>query len=266
MKIIDFQGVAILMQNDVRRLFQHKYNIPLAALTVLLFCLYSFLSNGRPETPGAPFNHLLLKFHFFCFPMLLFIGGALFTDFVFAPLLDRNQGKVFLSTPASDLEKMAAKWILSGLLFPLAVLVLYQLFVLLSGLLIYQLLGIHLTGFSLIDPFAWSWIALYVGLQPMFLLGAISLGRFAALKTALIGVALLVVATIVLWAIFSLTTSDPPSLTQLLIAYISPVSDFQLQISSAHLFAYLKPLMLSIGAPLLLLTAWFKFKEKEVNL
>ena len=202
----------------------------------------------------------------------MLIGGILFTDYVFADLTKRSHGSVFLNLPANRLEKVAGKWILTALIFPVFALVLYQIFALFGNWFVESSLGLQLVALPLFDAFIWKWVLVYISLQSVFFLGAMSLGRFASVKTVLVLTVIFTISSFLLSGSLKLLVSDLPlhisfwgvgfsdMLPSSFVASIANLREVEASLAKATL-----PIFLILPAPLLLLVSFFKYTEKEVT-
>ncbi len=117
------------------------------------------------------------------YPLMLFIGGYIVTSVAFNDLHHPQRSYVYLTLPASNLEKFLSKLLLTTLGYVLGTLVLYFLFSVLMSLINVTFFG-H--GYPLFNPFdevVWTTIGIYVITQSIFLLGAAFFRKNAFLKT-----------------------------------------------------------------------------------
>lgn len=267
------QRIAMLIHNDIQRVYKLSAIVAATGLFVLFLILYLPLSSNSPSNQGAFFSEYhLLKAHYNLFWVVLFTGGLLFTNFVLADLVPRRRRKLFLTLPASNLEKIAAKWVLTGLLFPLATLLLYWLLVLFTGWVTGRTLGLELVDMPLRDGFLWRWVLTYIGLQPIFFLGTLSLRRFGAVKTVLIAAGVGFLISAIFNISIYLLVPDPPAGISFWgwavfdhLPVISGYSSPEISRLNAQTPWIKLPDLLMLLSPLFLLTSFLKLQEKEIT-
>ena len=188
MKTIEFslRRISLLIGRDVRKVYRLSGIVLAAGFVVLAILLFqSFSDLGGVQREFYEGSNDLLMFHFEFFPIALLISGILFTDYVFAGLISRPGRAAYVSLPATNLEKLTAKWLLTALIFPVVFLLFYQVFALFAGRVIYQSFGWRLVELPLFDAWLWSRVLLYMMVHAFFFLGALTFRRFAAFKTVL---------------------------------------------------------------------------------
>ena len=160
-----------LIKNDVVTNYRTLLTAAGAALGILLFINFiSMLSTGEPAVS--------LVFY----PLILFIGGYLITSLSFNDLHHPQRSYVFLTLPASNLEKFLSKLVLTTVGYVLGTLILYFLFsVLMStvNLIIFQ------ESHPLFNPFdrvIWITIGVYLITQSIFMVGAVYFRKHAFIK------------------------------------------------------------------------------------
>lgn len=267
---ISIRRIGLLIRNDIQRVGKMTGMVVAAVLFVSFFAQYLPLSSKAAGNPIVPFlsDYELLKAHYDHFGWVLFLGGVLFTSYVLADLNAQGFRQLFLMLPASSLEKVGAKWVLTGLIFPVLLLFLTWLFVLFSGWVIDRSLGLQLVGMSLFDGYFWRWVGLYMGLQPIFFLGAITFHRFAAVKTFLaMGVAMVFLSIVFSVSLVLLLSEAPYSVSfwdwvvfeQVPVSATADLRNLYAQAPGLKL-----PYLLIMLSPLFLLISFHKFKEKEI--
>lgn len=125
------------------------------------------------------------SFHEVFFPLTLLLGGTVFTAASFQELNDAPGRAFYLSLPASQLEKLASKLIVSGPVYALVSLVLYSLFSVTVYGLSQAFFGLGHPLFDPFDPAVWFLVRVYLVTQALFLLGSIWFRSNAFLKTLL---------------------------------------------------------------------------------
>ena len=116
------QRVAWLIRNDI---WEGYKLVGVIALAVFGFFLFPYLNLDLNEDPT---RHELL------YNLLLFVGGFIFTSIIFRELYTKPRGQFYLTLPASHLEKITSKWLLSAILYPIGVTIGYWLFSIMGNL------------------------------------------------------------------------------------------------------------------------------------
>lgn len=202
---LSLKRIGLLIWSDLNITFRRDLLIICGLLAV---CFWFFLvvtpDSSMPEyahPPRLP-DYLVgtVKFHLSFFPITLFAGGFIFTSLSFRELNKKSSRQFFLSLPAANSEKVVSKWLISGLLFPIAWMLVYQLFAFFT----YSWVagdGFMMVHFSILDPLNWIWVGIYALLQSVFFLGAISFPQFSLIKTVL---ALFVIGLFI-WLVYEVT-------------------------------------------------------------
>lgn len=216
-------------------------------------------------------DHLLgrSKFHISFFPISLLLSGFLFTSLSYPELKHAATRTFYLGLPAGNLEKVFSKWLLTAVLFPLVWILVYQLFALYTDHW-YRGTGFEMVHLSLFDPWLWLWWGVYVLLQSIFFLGTVAMPRFSLVKTAVI-LAILVFLLVQLFD-FSLYTVLPIFSDETAELAGRNPADFHGYESrfgeqqAAYMDRLPKLFFMVFGlliSPFLLITSYFKLKEKE---
>jgi hypothetical protein len=150
-------------------------------------------------------------FHRNAYLVIFFPGGILLTTRAFRDLHDPVKGFSWLLLPASSLEKILSRILLTTLVYSFGSLVIYLLFSLFSeGINMLVLRRCHLI-FDPFDPVIFKSIGIYLVVQAPFLTGAVYFKKHALSKTILflifsiliIGVGLLIAMRIIFGEGFS---------------------------------------------------------------
>jgi len=176
---LNFKRVFQLMKIDV---VTHKKTILLTAITIALaLVLFPVHVTSTPST------------YFF----LLFAGGFIITGFSFKDLHQPQKAHQYLTLPASHLEKWTSKWLLTSVIYAIALFVVYYGFALL-GLVVNQFIfNKVLILFNPLTPAIWITICKYIILQSIVLLGAVIFKKNVLIKLALcLGALMFVVSTL----------------------------------------------------------------------
>jgi hypothetical protein len=159
--------------------------------------LVSVLANlGR----SSQFVHMQL------FMPLMYIGGFVFTSLAFRELHQGEQSYFYLNLPASSLEKLISKLLVTSVGYAIGALVFYSLVSLLSEGVNRLIFGYGHPLFNPVSREVLFSVAVYLVTQSIFLLGSVYFRKLAFLKTVIawnvfaIGTAILVGLTT--WLIF----------------------------------------------------------------
>jgi hypothetical protein len=191
----------------------------------------------------------------------MFIGGFIFTSNFFGEMHQIQKSYSFLTLPVSINERLAAGWILTGILFPLFSLLVMAAIVFSANLVMN--FTVDMAPFqSVFSNTSMKLIKIYIITQSIFLFGSVYFRKNNFLKTLL---ALIVVSLILNiytgllgWALFGTFNSDmmvidgnnlTPAMNQLFTNHIPYISKF--------VFNYLV-------LPFFMVTTWFGLKERQV--
>lgn len=129
---------------------------------------------------------------------IFFVGGYIFTSTIFSELRTAHRGYLYLTLPASALEKLVVAWFISSILYVIASIVAFYVINLLLILVGFLTNSQPVPLFNFIDTWMLKMFAIYIVTQSVFLLGAIYFRGVNFLKTLL---ALFVINLVI--AIFS---------------------------------------------------------------
>ena len=191
-----------VFRNDLFQLWRRIWIATLALAGIGLIC---YLTNTDPDTAAQPAIYLVL------FPAALLGGGLILTGTIFTDLHHPLQSAQYLTLPCSNLERFVSRYLLTGLLYYLYVLVVYAVFDWAAGALaevIRDKRGLPFAPFSPQMREATLW---YFGLHALVFSGAVYFRSFTLIKTALsvviagLGLALLYLITVrvVFWDHFT---------------------------------------------------------------
>jgi hypothetical protein len=222
-----------------------------ATAVVLLITYLAWGGDMNPHSDDG-FNEVF-------FPLVLMIGGFWFSAGIYRELNTAQERQLYLSLPASTLEKYTSKFLLSSIGFIIAVIIFYSVFNLIGRGLVNVIYGHTPPGFNPFGGHNLLIFKLYLVLQSIFLLGGIAFDKFAFFKTnaaimvTCIGV--LLVSGLFFYLIFgTLIHRKEEGLMPSI-----PLQEFAngpLETISKYLFYALAPLFWVIG--------YFRLKEKEV--
>ncbi len=227
--------------------------IGLGAVAGLMIFILSMtvIFGHRPLESGAFFG-LIMPF--------FFAGGYVFTSTIFSELRSSHRGYLYLTLPASTLEKLIVSWFISSILYVAAgivIMFLINLF-LMAVSVIFSASQVPL--FNLFDHSALIMYAVYMVTQSVFVLGAVYFRGANFLKTLL---SLFVISFII--AIYT-------SLAARLIVFHNFYSihfDNNMPETWQNFFAYtfapvIKALFWYCLAPFFLVVSYFRLKERQV--
>lgn len=244
-----------LMKNDIVTNYRKLLIAAGAALGVLLF--FNIISMFGSSGPAAS---LVL------YPQLLFIVGLLKTSSSFKDLHHPQRSYVYLTLPASNLEKFLSKLAVTTVGHVLATLVLFFTFsVLMAAIspLIFQ------QSYPLFNPFdriVLVLISIYIIVQSIFMVGAVYFRKNAFVKTLfslfMLQIALALFVGILVKLVF-IGYFEGWHFTFDAIRLSSPVVEQQLENFFWGFAQFMKFLFYWILAPVLWLVSYFRLKETE---
>jgi len=132
------------------------------------------------------------------FYLFFFFGGLIFTSNMFSELHREDSSYRYLTLPASTLEKLISKWILSSIAFIIVSFVGIQLVILLGAVISTAFFEVEFHVINILKNEFLSGAAHYLVIQSIFFLGACAFKNHNFLKTLL---AIFVVGAVV--SIFS---------------------------------------------------------------
>jgi len=189
-----------------------------------------------------------------------FAGGYVFTSTIFSELKTSHRGYLYLTLPASTLEKLLVSWLITSVLYIAAsIVVMFVINLLLMTVaIIFSSNPVPL--FNLFDPSVLKVYAIYLVTQSVFVLGAIYFRSVNFLKTILsLFVIILIIAIysslaarlIVFHNFYSMHFGDdlPESMKDFFVNIFAPA---------------MKVLFWYCLAPFFLIVSYFRLKEREV--
>jgi len=198
----------------------------------------------------------------------LFILGTVFTSSSFNELNNKSSAHHYLSIPASHLEKLISKWLVTGILFVIVLNVFYFLFWVFSNFLTESLQSMSA---SMFNPFEsrselqgktpWFFCMLYLAAHTVYLAGAVHFRKYAYFKTiiaqTLISILVIGIISLVGSIIFMDVMGGDST--------YSVQTDDKFKSVIENIFPAIGKLMLFVVLPLwMLVYSFFKLKETEV--
>ncbi len=250
------QRIGYLIRKDI---WESRKITGIVGMAVFGFIFMIFMSFPRrsEETP-----------HEVLYPMLLFIGGFIFTSIIFRELYTKPRGQFYLTIPASNFEKVSSKWLISAILYPIAITIFYWLFSIIANGIYAYWYGEPRVGFMT------DWmrelkdlIPFYIVFQAIFFLGAITFTKYNIFKTFFSLFVFGIFLTIVFAFIFRFVMWDHFNGMHLEPQYngmdLEPSNSIQLFVED-YVLGALKYVFWLGFAPFLLLVSYFKLKEREI--
>ncbi|MEM8528164.1 MAG: hypothetical protein AAGG68_26205 [Bacteroidota bacterium] len=200
------ERLGLLLRKDFNQIRKTGLIITGVGFLILFLTFYHSLSN---ELTGYYNQNPNFNYHNFrtlvdLFAVLFLVVGFVFTSIAYSDLIRVPKAQNYLSLPATTFEKWMSKWLLTAVAFPIAFLLLYQVFSWFCYA-VGQSMGVEIITLPLFDPYVWRITSYYLVFQSIFLLGAVSLPKVSFFKTIAVGIGLVVVAllvaNLVLWII-----------------------------------------------------------------
>lgn len=193
-----------------------------------------------------------------------FIVGFIFTSIVFSELNSPHRGYMYLTLPASALEKLASAWLICSIGF-----VLY--FLVVMYLLNFYFIGIaalfttkSVSVFNLFDPGILKIFGVYLVTQSVFFLGSLYFRRLNFLKTVLalfvVSFAIALFSSILSKILFFSHSGNMPWWAMNISNHQAGMKHFAEDI----IVPAAKILFWGCTAPFFLLVSYYRLKEREV--
>ena len=149
------------------------------------------LMNAAGEPSGDP---EFIDFHYLWYPILLLLGGLIFTSRAFNELDEKTGAHHYLTLPASTLEKFTSKWLITSIGFALLFSISYWLYTMIANGLCTGIFGEAPKTFSLFETHheydgnsVMIFVKFYLAIQTIYLVGAIMFRKYVVFKTPLAG-------------------------------------------------------------------------------
>ncbi|WP_343744353.1 hypothetical protein [Chitinophaga sp.] len=202
----------------------------------------------------------------------LFFGGLLFTSMAFSDLANKEKGSQFLMLPASQFEKFLTIFLVTTVGY----LLVYHIAAYSALLFLNRVSLIRHEVSLLIDWEFLDWkdghiyiYFAYIFFHAVFLLGAVSFGRLAFIKTLvtilLCLVCLYLLNTLFVWILFGRNTPTPFQNAPFILVGTHggkfKTDVFVISEKMVHSYAFIAQYVL---APVLWTIAYFRLKDKEI--
>jgi hypothetical protein len=165
-----------LFSNDVLQQWRKLWISTLALAGIGLIC---YVTNVDPNAAERPAIHVVL------FSAVLLAGGFILTSTIFADMHHPLQSAQYLTLPCSGLERFLGRYLLTGPVYYLYVLIAYAVFDLVAALISDELRGVRAAAFAPFSPKMRDITLCYFGLHALVITGAIYFRSYALIKTAL---------------------------------------------------------------------------------
>ena len=165
-----------LFRNDVLQQWRKIWISTLALLGIGLIC---YVTNVDPLAAERPEIYAVL------FPVALIAGGLALTSMIFTDMHHPLQSAQYLTLPCSILERFLSRYLLTGPLFYLYVLVGYAIFDWAAALIAEAIMGTRGAAFAPFSPKMRDVTLYYFGLHALMFAGAIYFRSYALIKAAL---------------------------------------------------------------------------------
>ena len=161
--------------NDFLAQYKKVLLVSGGALAIGLFVCYVSVPAGMDSEQPRLFQVL--------FPICLLFGGAAFTSIIYSDMHHPLERYHCLMLPLSALERFISRYLLTGPLYLLYVIVFYWLFEQVAALLTETAFDNRAASFSLYAPFMKDYIKAFFAGHAVMLLGAIYFRGYALPKT-----------------------------------------------------------------------------------
>ncbi len=261
-KSFDINRIGLLIKKEL--FYQRRAPwVIVGAVFIVLMVFHLLMASEAPGENDLPSNHVI-----FYILTLVFLG-TIFTSAAFNELNNKSEAHHYLSIPASHLEKLISKWLVTGVLFILAFNIFYWIYAMFSNVLSSFFFDVsadmwnpfeprqQLNGFT---PFFIS--KFYLATHTVYLAGAVYFRKFAYFKTM---IAQTVITVLVLGTIASVGYLFFRDLPNGNLAHIQITQDSHFVKAIGDVLPTIGKLMLWIVLPLWMLSfSYFKLKETEV--
>jgi hypothetical protein len=176
MNTFDLSRFLRLFSNDVLQQWRRVWISTLALAGIGLIC---YVTNVDPNAAERP------EIDMFLFSAVLLAGGFVLTSTVFADMHHPLQSAQYLTLPCSALERFLGRYLLTGPVYYLYVLIAYAIFDVVAALISDELIGVRAAAFAPFSSKIREVTLYYFGLHALVFGGAIYFRSYALIKTAL---------------------------------------------------------------------------------
>jgi len=261
-KAFDLSRVGLLIKKEL--FYQRKAPwIIIGGVFVFLLFLNLLMSSENPGPNDLPANQL------FFYVSTLLILGTIFTSSAFTELNSKSSAHHYLSIPASSLEKIVSKWLVTGIFYVIAFNIFYFIFCIISSALTHYFFDQTFLVFNPLEPRfelnAWRPILfsqLYLSLHTVYLAGSVYFRKYAYFKTMIAQSFILLSLIGLIMCIASLFFADV-WMNGINLAHID-IGDGTKNLVE-NILPVIGKIMLWFVFPLWMLTySYFKLKETEI--
>ncbi len=173
-RYLSTKRLLLLVRKD---LFIEKKFLAITPVTIgLLIIIASFMGALNRNNPD---------FHLSFYTFLLYTIGIIITSKIFTEMHSLKKNHFWYMTPASDLEKFLSRFIISAVIWPVFLLILYSAVSILSEVINNFTLGYRNNPLSPFNIVIWKRIGHYILIQSMFLYGAALFKKHQLIKMGL---------------------------------------------------------------------------------
>lgn len=207
------------------------------------------------EEPGIDQEAFVVLYY-----VALFIGGFFLTSRIFSEMQSQETAIHYMTLPVSNLEKLITGWLYSSIFFLIISLVFIYITYYIAAIFALMILGTNLIPLNI---FEWDFLlltAIYLVLQPIFMLGAATFKRHNFLKTllSLFVLALIIVTFSAIYGRILLGNGFDGSIN------IDEGDLYMSNFFENYFVPVVKVLFWYIMAPFLMIVSYFTLKEREV--
>lgn len=233
------------------------------------FNLITTMLSGRSLVSNS-YTTEVHKFHFSWFPIFLIMVSTIITSLIFTEYSEKTSRTFHLSLPSTIIEKWLAKVLIAVIICPLALTVLYQIFISVSNLWP-SVDEYHQVSTHILDPVMRANIPMVMLLQGVIVLFALWFRKFSFLKTILAVILIIISYNSIVIVSTILFDGSNELMSDTSIQHLTSVNDF---LSSTNRITQVKNigfrdiflssnLRLAITSSFCLLLSFLKFKEMQ---
>lgn len=186
---VDVKRIAALFKKDILESYRAAYIVSAAAFAILLIVYLIAAFVGRSSGLDAGLSIMRMRgdypLHESLYPVLLFFGGLIVTSLAFGEAHNKNKNHGWLMLPASNLEKLTARLLMTSLGYAAGSLAFYFFFSLIAAGVSSLFIGVNFPVFNPFNREILLNVAHYLVTHSIYLLGAIYFRKYHFLKTTL---------------------------------------------------------------------------------
>jgi hypothetical protein len=275
----DIKRFAALLKKSMFETYRSAIVVSAAVFAVMLIIYIIAAIVGRNSGIESGFSLMATRgsyaLHDSLYSILLFAGGLIVTSLTFSEAHSKTRNHEWLMLPASNLEKMTGRLVLTSVGYAIASLAFYFVFSLIAAGVSAIFLGVNFTIFNPFNRDILLMIAHYMVAHSLFFLGAAYFRKYHFIKTALslsglsisFSILLAILVRLIFWEYFN---GFMPS--EKLITLIDSVDNWNIVVAgldlekTARIFEVSgKVLYWAMFAPICWILAYFRLKETEVK-